>query len=104
MTTHKTNPDDIKDAHPTWLERLAEGKNSEEPLSDLEDRLLVLLSCKPRDKYYLIQDLYGEKIDFVAAENRLKNIISRLRKKRPGKILFTDGYYSLVDGTQLDVG
>lgn len=104
MTAHKNNPADIKMAHPTWLERLAEGKNTEEPLSDLEDRLLVLLSCKPRDKYYLIQDLYGEKIDLEAAENRLKNIISRLRKKRPGKIVFTEGYYSLVDGTQMDVG
>jgi tetratricopeptide (TPR) repeat protein len=101
ITNAKLDPQYKIQAHPTWLERLAQGKNTDEPLSDLEDRVLALLAVKPRDKYSLIQDLYGEKIDLEAAENRLKNLLNRLRKKKPGAILFKDGLYSFADGEEL---
>ncbi|MNL58796.1 hypothetical protein D3C87_1824650 [compost metagenome] len=69
----------------------------------MEDRLVCLVSCRPRDKFEIIDDLYGEKIDFDAAENRLKNLLNRLRKKRPGLIQLIDGRYHIVDGEALEV-
>ncbi|MFS4459386.1 hypothetical protein [Bdellovibrio sp. HCB2-146] len=91
--------------HPTWLERLAYQENGTmEPLTDMEDRLVCLVSCRPRDKFEIIDDLYGEKIDLEAAENRLKNLLNRLRKKRPGLIQLIEGRYHIVDGEALEVG
>ncbi|MNL37993.1 hypothetical protein D3C87_1601720 [compost metagenome] len=103
MTKAKQDAATKADNHPTWLERLAE-RNSGESLSDLEDRILALLSSKPRDKYMLIEDLYGEKIAFEAAENRLKNLLNRLRKKMPGKIIFDNGIYKLANGVEIKIG
>jgi hypothetical protein len=90
------------DNHPTWLERLAEERPSE-VMTDLEDRMIALLSSKPRDKYMLIEDLYGDRIAIDAAENRLKNLLNRLRKKMPGKILFDNGFYKIADGVELKI-
>ena len=90
------------DNHPTWLERLAEERTGE-LMTDLEDRMIALLSSKPRDKYMLIEDLYGDRIALDAAENRLKNLLNRLRKKMPGKILLDNGFYKIADGVELKI-
>jgi tetratricopeptide (TPR) repeat protein len=91
--------------HPTWLERLAHKDNSNlDALTDHEERVVCLISCRPRTKFELIEDLYGEKIDIEAAENRLKNLLNRLRKKRPGLFQLLEGRYHIVDGEALEVG
>ena len=91
--------------HPTWLERLAEEKNTTgDIMTDLEDRVVALLSSRPRDKYTLMEDLYGDRIELDVAENRLKNLLNRLRKKMPGRIIFPDGLYKIEDGMHIKIG
>ncbi|MNU07531.1 hypothetical protein D3C72_2531640 [compost metagenome] len=72
-------------------------------MTDLEERIVALLSSKPRDKYKLIEDLYGDRIEINAAENRLKNLLNRLRKKIPGRIVFENGLYKIADGVEMKI-
>jgi len=93
---------------PTWRERYQEFlKNAGvsggqfPKLSELEQKVVGLLSKEPMSKHSLIQEIYGIEIDFFAAENRLKNLLNRLRQKIPGSFIFSDGHYRLVDASPL---
>jgi hypothetical protein len=44
----------------------------------------------------LVEKLYDPQIDFFSAKNRLKNLISRLRKKYPGKIHCQSNIYIFI--------
>lgn len=91
---------------PTWKERLDEIKTGEahtrSALGPLENDLLRLISESPKSKHELIEALYPEKSSFSALEERLKNLLSRLRKKFPALILFQDGKYRFAEETFLD--
>ncbi|MGZ3774574.1 MAG: hypothetical protein ACXVCY_02055 [Pseudobdellovibrionaceae bacterium] len=64
--------------------------------SKVELNLLeVLKKCQKLDKHSLIELLYGPSVDFFTAENRLKNLIFRIRKKKKSLVVFKDGYFSL---------
>lgn len=49
----------------------------------------------PQSKFQLIEILFGENIDIFSGENRLKNLLSRIRQKAPDSILFKEGSYYL---------
>lgn len=83
----------------TWRERLflsKKGKKTKK-LTKTENELLQVLSTGPKGKAELIEALYGEKIDFFAAESRLKMLLSRFRKKCPGVISIENSQYQIVD-------
>ncbi len=80
---------------PTWQERLKSSPKLDMYLTDLESKVIDLLSKQKATKHDLIELLYGQNIDYESAENRLKNLLNRLRKKIPDKILFSEGFYSL---------
>lgn len=88
---------------PTWrlARERAEKKEpmheSLEALTPLEAQVITLLGQGPKTKIDLITALYGERMDIEVTENRLKNLLSRIRKKRPGLILFTEGRYRIAD-------
>lgn len=82
---------------PTWRSRLENGATSPDRLGELEEKLVSLLASGPKDKFDLIESIYGNALSFEVSENRLKVLLNRLRKKRPGLILFTLGRYRLVD-------
>lgn len=65
--------------------------------SEGEMKLLNILKSEKLDKFALIERLYGPHLDFFAAENRLKNLIFRIRKKQNNLIVCQDGYFILVD-------
>ena len=67
-------------------------------LTRLENRLLEQLIEAPKTKFELVESLYGMGQDFSSAENRLKVLISRLRKKHPGTISLVSSKYSLAAG------
>lgn len=79
----------------SWQERFLEARNglSLDEFSDLEQQLIGFLSDKPRTKDEVIEFLYGSQISYESAENRFKNVLSRVRKKLPDSILFIDGKY-----------
>lgn len=91
---------------PTWKDRLVrkgrhDGLESEK-LGELEARLIYLLSDGPKEKHELIATLYGDKIATEHSENRLKVLLSRVRKKRPGLIYREGTRYKLSDQSLLN--
>lgn len=80
---------------PTWQERATEGQQV--VLSPLESQLIQLLSQSPKDKYELMDQLYGELINFESKEGRLKNLLSRLRTRYPDLIVLREQKYHLSE-------
>lgn len=64
--------------------------------SEAEVKLLNILKTEKLDKHGLIEKLYGDGVDFFVAENRLKNLIFRIRKKQKGLIICKDGFFELT--------
>lgn len=84
---------------PTWKGRwktFEEGKKMPR-LTEMESRLLELIAGIGQTKEMLIQNLYGDKIDYSAAENRLKVLLSRFRKRHPGLIIFEENRFKFAD-------
>jgi hypothetical protein len=71
-------------------------------LSELEVDLLKFLVEGAKDKYQIIEHMYGTRLSLDVTENRLKNLLNRIRKKRPDLIVFEDGKYRIVDPGFLD--
>lgn len=71
-------------------------------LSELEVDLLKLLVEGPKDKFQIIEHMYGTRLSLDVTENRLKNLLNRIRKKRPDLIVFEEGKYRIVDPGFLD--
>lgn len=81
---------------PTWQER--ESKNETvDILTVMESRFLKLLSERSYSKNELMDALFGEKISLESQNNRFKNLLSRVKAKVPGIIVFQDGFYSIQD-------
>lgn len=84
--------------NPTWTARLKNllvEKSTEQIFSESESLLLQELAKGPKTKSQLISALFGDLIDFESAENRLKNLISRIRKKDKSLIEFYGREYTL---------
>lgn len=83
----------------SWQERVAEfaKKSRRVTLSDHEERLLQFVSAEPRTKFELVSHLFGDRLDPFAAENRLKNLVYRIRQKLPGLLLLENERYFLAD-------
>ncbi|MCM2321666.1 MAG: hypothetical protein NDJ90_00210 [Oligoflexia bacterium] len=90
---------------PIWKERLAEGRLNEvqgvkhhrQKLSELEEALIRYLQEGPRDKFELIEFLYGRKLNIDSTEARLKSLLTRFRKKCPGLIQLLKGKYEITN-------
>ena len=97
----------LEDLTPTWRERVIDSKKKIQPapakLGPMEESLLRHISKSPRSKFEIIEFLFGVQIDFEAAENRLKNLLGRLRRKRPDLIVFENGRYRISDEVFLDL-
>jgi len=90
-----------KDLLPTWRNRVpqlttrAKIGRAAEVTSELEERLLKIIYNGPVNKWDLIERLYPSGGSPLALENRLKNLLGRVRQKYPEKIVCLDGRYSL---------
>ena len=82
---------------PTWQKRVTGEVEAEEVLTELEDRLIGLLAAGPKTKDELIEALYGNKGDYLIFENRLKQHLHRLRRKRSDLVGRQAGKYVLID-------
>jgi hypothetical protein len=80
----------------TWQERKNEA-GTLKPLGKLESELILILSKKPCTKFELMDALYGTLIDHESKENRLKNLMSRVRTRFPGLILLEDSSYRISE-------
>jgi hypothetical protein len=83
----------------TWVDRADEpmrtfSKNN--ALTDLECRLLEILGEGPHNKFELMEALYGGG-NILGLENRLKQLLHRVRKKHPALIGIENGNYFLLD-------
>ena len=86
----------------TWEHRLehllACGAAPEaQALSPLEERLLEFIAASPKTKFEIMDHLYGDRLNTEVRENRLKNLLNRLRKKRPELIVFENEKYRIAD-------
>jgi len=88
---------DMANSLPTWKERFLEliDKLSGRQTENLEDQLIDLLQKESLDKFDLVERLYGSQNSFFMFENRLKNLLNRVRKKYPKRLEFKDNKYSL---------
>jgi hypothetical protein len=86
-----------------WQEQMHElqiGKKKIK-LSPGEETLLHFLSKQPRNKFELMEHIFPDETDVLVAENRLKNLLHRLRKKAPGLLVFENEEYRLADNDLL---
>lgn len=91
-------PESPPEARPkTWTERLERGPN-QASLSAMESRLVEILAGGARDRHALIRELWGDQGDYFDLENRLKQLLHRVRKKRSDLLGYADGRYFLLDG------
>ncbi len=79
----------------TWNERRSEKKAVK--LTKLEQKVLELLSEKPRSKVDLIEHLYGTRLERSVTENRLNNLLARIRKRFPGLVIHAEGKYRMKE-------
>lgn len=87
---------------PNWRERIEEFRlqssvKKKVTLSGLEEDLIQIVAEKSRDKFEICDRLFGSEVHPLVAENRLKNIIFRIRKKLPGLLVLENGKYSIAD-------
>jgi len=84
---------------PAWVERwrnLREAPAFRVAEGTMEARLLSMLQEGARDKFDLMDELYGRQLSLDVKENRLKNLMNRLRNKiAPRLIHVSEGRYSL---------
>ncbi len=86
-------------ATPTWKERIQELKSDKntKSLTQLEQKLVDLISHASYSKFDLMDALYSSEKSFTSKENRLKVLMSRFRKKCPGLLIRSEGKYFLAD-------
>lgn len=93
---------------PAWKERGAPTKsvNSANCLGIAEEKLVRALAKRPLNRNELLQIIFSDewnRLDYEVLLNRLKNLISRVRKKVPDLILF-DGQRYRLSAIAKDVG
>ena len=84
----------------TWAERLRDFQKDQSrvtKLSPVEESLIAFLASGPKEKFAITDHLFGKDLHPLKAENRLKNLVHRVRKKFPGLIHFDHDHYSLAD-------
>ena len=64
-------------------------------LTTTESRFIEILSTGPKSKHDIINVLYGENNRFFVLENRFKQLVFRLKKKKPSMINQKDGKFYL---------
>ncbi len=82
---------------PTWKSRSALILTEKNKLSEQESHVLQALLSGPQSRHDLIEKIWGNSVDFFSLENRLKQILHRIRKKSPTLIGFNEGKYFIVD-------
>lgn len=87
---------DPKKLTPAWQRKLTKelenAPNQITKLSPSESRLVQILLDSPKNKFEIIEVLYGNEKNILAAENRLNNLLNRLKKKS-GLVYYYDGKY-----------
>ena len=83
----------------TWRERVNDLARSgkKRGLGEVETQIIEILSRGPADKNSLIQEIYGENVEFFTLLNRFKVCLSRLRKKWPGLIVYENSQYRIAN-------
>ena len=74
-------------------------QNSESGLSDLQAQLLDVLRAGPKDRHALISALWGDAEDYFHLENRLKQLLHRIKKRDSSLIGFLNGKYFILEGS-----
>ena len=104
LLDQKSKIEIVPTLNPTWRERAIHNKKEclrNRDFSELEEKLVSHLKSSPRDKFSLISHLYGDQINFSSAENRLKNLLLRIRKKNPHLIYYKNSLYCLTEESGL---
>jgi hypothetical protein len=78
-----------------WTNLLEIGPNVK--LGELEQKVIKTLSQDSLTRYELMVKIYGTNISHESAENRLKNLMNRIKKNVPGLIIFHNGKYRLSE-------
>jgi len=81
-------------------ERIGESRAGR--MTRLEQRLIQLVGERSRTKADLARELYGNRLSASVIENRLGNLLSRIRAKHPGLIAYVEGRYCLSEAPFLD--
>lgn len=80
---------------PEWRTRLETSNLPLATLSAQEEALVQFVAAAPRSKFAICDHLFGTSVHPFAAENRLKNLLGRIRKKCPGLVIYSNELYSV---------
>lgn len=69
---------------------------SSKHLSYHEELLIKLLLEGPKDKTNLLDSLYGKNLDYFTRDNRFKNLLVRIKKKKIYSLSFSKGKYTIA--------
>lgn len=86
-----------KDLTPGWKYRLQDQAREKNKLGDMESKFISYIAETPRDKFQIIEYLFGTTMEFEKMENRFKNLLGRVRKKHPNLLVFENGKYRISD-------
>ena len=68
-----------------------------------ETKLIDLLLTGPKTKDELVNLMYGDKLSYESAENRLRVLISRIRKKNKKLIESSQGIYRISNLARIEL-
>lgn len=77
------------------INKYGKNKTTDQPLTEIEEKIVKLISTTPLTLNEIGIKLYGDLVDHSSIENRIKVFLSKIRKKREGLILISEGRYSL---------
>lgn len=99
----ENKPLQLNHLEPAWRNKIIakDSQFSKVRLTRLESLFIEVISKGPVSKDDLINILYGDKIDYLAADNRIKVFLTRFRKKMPGLLYSSNDMYFLTDNTLL---
>jgi hypothetical protein len=69
----------------------------------LEKKVIESLRNKQMTKFEVIDHIYGKEVPFRQADNRLKNLLNRVRKKVGNTLTLTNGRYQIHPKTDIAV-
>lgn len=70
--------------------------DSSNRLSYHEELLIKLLLEGPKDKAYLLDSLYGKNLNYFTRDNRFKNLLIRIKKKKIYSLNLKNGKYTIA--------
>lgn len=97
LLTESKNKMSLSHIEPCWRVKLARTKKTSFNFTKSESKFIEFIKGEPKSRIEIIDFLYGAEADYEASLNRLRVLLSRLRKKAPALIVEECETFTLID-------